>query len=65
MVPNQPLTFHGDGQSRTGDERWLARLPMTKSGVRAMDAVTAFLASDAGGRATFDTFVVSGGPKRG
>lgn len=80
MVPNQPLTFHGDGQPRTeddliayswdqflrtGDERWPARLPMTKSAVRAMDAVTAFLAGEEGGKATVDTFVVSGGSKRG
>ena len=80
MVPNQPLTFHGDGQPRTeddliayswdqflrtGDERWPARLPMTKSVVRAMDAVTAFLAGDDGGKVTVDTFVVSGGSKRG
>ena len=80
MVPNQPLIFHGDGKPRTeddliaytwdqflrtGDERWPARLPMTKSAVRAMDAVTAFLASDEGGRAKVDTFVVTGGSKRG
>ncbi len=80
MVPNQPLTFHGDGKGRTeddqiayawdkflrtGEERWLSRLPMTKAAVRAMDAVTAFLASEEGGRATVDKFVVAGGSKRG
>jgi PhoPQ-activated pathogenicity-related protein len=80
MVPNQPLTFHGDGKPRaeddliaytwdqflrTGDERWPARLPMTKSAVRAMDAITAFLASAAGGSAKVDTFVVAGASKRG
>ncbi len=80
MVPNQPLIFHGDGQPRkeddliayswdqflrTGDERWPARLPMTKTAVRSMDAVTAFLASPEGGRAQVDTFVVTGGSKRG
>lgn len=80
MVPNQSLVFHGDGVERkeddliaytwdqflrTGDERWPARLPMTKTAVRAMDAVTAFLASEAGGRATVDRFVVAGASKRG
>jgi PhoPQ-activated pathogenicity-related protein len=80
MVPNQPLTFGGDGQPRqeddliayswdqylrTGDDRWPARLPMTKAAVRALDAVTAFLASAEGGRANVDKFVVAGGSKRG
>jgi PhoPQ-activated pathogenicity-related protein len=80
MVPNQPLTFHGDGKPRTeddliaytwdqflrtGEARWLARLPMTKAAVRAMDATTAFLASPEGGAAKVDTFVVTGASKRG
>jgi PhoPQ-activated pathogenicity-related protein len=80
MVPNQPLVLGGDGQPRqeddliayswdkylrTGDDRWPARLPMTKAAVRAMDAVTEFLASADGGRATVDKFVVAGGSKRG
>jgi PhoPQ-activated pathogenicity-related protein len=80
MVPNQPLIFDGDGKERveddliaytwdkylkTGDERWPARLPMTKSAVRAMDAVTAFLATPEGGAAKVDKFVVAGGSKRG
>jgi len=50
---------------RTGDEKWPARLPMTKSAVRAMDAVTAFAASTEGGGARVGRFVVSGASKRG
>ena len=80
QVPNQPLHFadsrdHGRFEddliaySRvkyivTGDEEWLARLPMVKSGVRAMDAVQEFLRSAAGGGLEIDEFVVSGGSKR-
>lgn len=80
MIPNQPLTFADDGKARTedamiaytwdkylktGDDSWPARLPMTKAAVRAMDAVTDFLGSSAGGRTKIDGFVVSGGSKRG
>jgi len=79
-VPNQPLVFNNDGQPRseddliaytwdkflrTGDERWPARLPMTKAAVRAMDALTAFCATPAGGGVKVDRFVVAGGSKRG
>src|SRR6266566_2226196 len=77
-VPNQPLTFTGDNQERReealiaytwdkflrkGDEKWPARLPMTKAAVRAMDTITAFCASAAGGQATVDRFFVAGGSK--
>jgi PhoPQ-activated pathogenicity-related protein len=80
MVPNEPLTFVGEDKSRTedsfiaytwdkflrtGDEKWPARLPMTKSAVRAMDTVTAFCASEEGGSTRVDSFVVAGGSKRG
>lgn len=80
MVPNQFLVFNQDGKERkeddliaytwdkflrTGDERWPARLPMTKAVVRAMDTVTAFLASAEGGGAKVDSFVVAGASKRG
>jgi PhoPQ-activated pathogenicity-related protein len=80
MVPNQPLIFNGDGQQRneddliaycwikymdTGDATWLPRLPMVKSAVRAMDAVTELLASDQGGKIAIKKFVVAGGSKRG
>jgi PhoPQ-activated pathogenicity-related protein len=79
-VPNQPITFAGETQGRTedaliaytwdhylrtGDERWPARLPMTKSAVRAMDTVTDFCATEAGGGVKVDSFVVAGASKRG
>lgn len=80
MIPNQPLSFYGESRKRTedaiiaftwkkyletGDERWPHRLPMTKAAVRAMDAVTAFMAGEQGGKAKVDKFIVSGGSKRG
>jgi PhoPQ-activated pathogenicity-related protein len=81
LVPNQPLKFadsarHGRSEddlvaySRvkyiiTGDEEWLVRLPMVKSGVKAMDCLQEFSASEDGGRLKVDKFVVAGGSKRG
>jgi PhoPQ-activated pathogenicity-related protein len=59
------IAYTWDHFLRTGDDRWPARLPMTKSAVRAMDAVTAFSASAGGGRHRVDRFVVSGASKRG
>jgi len=59
------IAYTWDHFLRTGDERWPARLPMTKSAVRAMDAVTAFSASAAGGGHRVARFVVSGASKRG
>lgn len=81
MVPNQPLRFTDSPDKprveddiiaytrvkhfSTKDDTWLVRLAMVKSGVRAMDAVQAFLATDAGGRTKVERFVVSGASKRG
>ena len=80
MVPSQPLVFAGETRERvedaiiaytwakylhTGDEKWPLRLPMTKAAVRAMDAVTGFLASPAGGKLSVDKYVISGESKRG
>ncbi|HZR17541.1 MAG TPA: PhoPQ-activated pathogenicity-related family protein [Verrucomicrobiae bacterium] len=80
MVPNQPLVFAGETEGRvedaliaytwdkflrTGDEKWPARLPMTKAAVRAMDTVISFCASPEAGQTTIDGFVVAGGSKRG
>jgi PhoPQ-activated pathogenicity-related protein len=59
------IAYTWDKYLRTGDEKWPARLPMTKSAVRAMDAVTAFAASAAGGSTSVSRFVVSGASKRG
>ena len=80
MVPNQPLVLNNDGKPRseddllaygwvkfmeTGDPPWIPRLPMVKSAVRAMDTVTALLASEQGGKVDVKKFVVAGGSKRG
>ncbi len=80
MIPNQPLIFHDDGKNRTeddligytwdqfiktGDPTWPARNPMVKSVVRAMDTVTAYMASEQGGERKVDSFVVAGASKRG
>lgn len=80
QVPNQPLVFADDGRRRsedaiiahnwdkylrTGDPLWITRLPMTKSAVRAMDAIQAFCASEEGGKVKIDNFVVAGASKRG
>ncbi len=59
------IAYTWDKFLRTGDEKWPARLPMTKSAVRAMDAISAFAASPQGGGSTVERFVVSGGSKRG
>jgi PhoPQ-activated pathogenicity-related protein len=59
------IAYTWDKFLRTGDEKWPARLPMTKSAVRAMDAVTAFAASREGGEVKVTRFVVAGGSKRG
>ena len=80
MVPNQALRFVGDDEGRKEDsliaygwdkhlrggrDEWLARLPMTKSAVRAMDTVTDFMAKKPGGSVAVERFVVAGGSKRG
>jgi PhoPQ-activated pathogenicity-related protein len=59
------IAYTWDKFLRTGDEKWPARLPMTKSAVRAMDAVTAFMASPEGGASRVARYVVAGGSKRG
>ena len=59
------IAYTWDKYLRTGDEKWPARLPMTKSAVRAMDAVTAFAKTAEGGGHDVARFVVSGASKRG
>ncbi len=59
------IAYTWDKYLRTGDEKWPARLPMTKSAVRAMDALSAFVATEQGGAKPVRRFVVSGASKRG
>jgi len=80
QVPNEPLTFTGEGVPRredaliayawdrflrSGDATWLPRLPMTKSAVRAMDTVVDFCSRPEAGSLGIDGFVVAGASKRG
>lgn len=77
MVPNQPLTFNGDGKPRkeddligygwakfldTGDATWLPRLPMVKSVASAMDCLQEWSVQQ---DASIEKFVVAGASKRG
>jgi len=77
MAPNQPLSFFGESRQRVedsiiafgwdkylngGPDIWLARLPMTKSAVRAMDTITDVMKAEG---TEVNKFVVSGGSKRG
>ena len=77
-VPNQPLRFAGDSSTLgedaiiaynwersldTCDERWPARLPMTRAVVRAMDAVTGLLPQQDAG--LVDRFILVGASRRG
>lgn len=81
MVPNQPVYFTDspdqaryeddliaytrDKHFKTKDDEWLVRLAMVKSGVKAMDAMQEYLATEDGGEHDINRFVVSGASKRG
>ena len=79
MIPNEPLTFTNETRNRSedaiiayswdkylrgGDESWILQLPMTKSAVRAMDAVQEFCKTQKNVPAV-KRFVVTGASKRG
>jgi len=79
MVPNEPLTFSDETESRTedaiiaytwdkflngGDDTWVLQLPMVKSVVRAMDMVQEFT-SGLDNPLAINQFVLSGASKRG
>ena len=77
-VPNQSLSFSGEGtfkeddliahtwkkflKDTTQNRHWLLRLPMVKSAVRTMDMVQEFMKKK---NTEVSGFVVSGGSKRG
>ena len=79
MGPNQPLTFKGEKEPRwedaiiaytwdkylkTGEERWPARMAMTKSAVAAMDAIQSLMEQQDISE-TVSKFVIAGASKRG
>lgn len=79
MVPNEPLTFSDETESRSedeiiaytwdkylhnGDETWILQLPMVKSAVRGMDMVQSYL-NDLDDPIEINEFVLSGASKRG
>ena len=79
MVPNEPLLFAGETETRTedaiiaysldkylttSDPTWPVLLPMVKSAVRAMDTIQAFVPTVAPS-VSIEKFVVTGGSKRG
>lgn len=80
QVPNQKLIFNEDTIERRedrllahawtqfnahNDPQWIPLLPMVKSVVRAMDAITEITASDEIESPPIKEFVVTGGSKRG
>jgi PhoPQ-activated pathogenicity-related protein len=62
-VEDQIISYTMDEYLQTGDPTWLLLLPMTKSAVRAMDAVQEFAKQE--WKSDLTDFVVSGGSKRG
>jgi len=81
QIPNEPIIFNNDGVRRSEDKMiaytwshffnytdqpdWLARLPMTKAAVRAMDTIQDFVAKKYPSLPAIDGFVVAGASKRG
>ena len=80
QVPNEPLEFRQDGKKRkeddllayagdqflkTGDTRWIARLPMVKSVVKAMHTVQELAEEKFPETEPISNFIVVGASKRG
>ena len=80
QVPNQKLIFNGDSIERRedrllahawtqfnhhNDPQWIPLLPMVKSVVRALDAISEVTASEEVDSPEISRFVVTGGSKRG
>lgn len=80
QVPNQKLIFNNDAIERRedrllahawtqfnahNDPEWIPLLPMVKSVVRAMDAISEVTAHEDVNSPTISKFVVTGGSKRG
>jgi PhoPQ-activated pathogenicity-related protein len=65
MVEDEFIAYTWDKFLHTGNEMWPARLPMTKSAVSAMNAISAFIKTNTEGKMKVETFMVAGGSKRG
>ncbi len=65
MFEDEFIAYTWDKFLKTQADIWPARLPMTKASVRAMDTISALMASDQGGNYKVEKFFVSGGSKRG
>lgn len=63
MVEDQIISYTFDEFYKTGDEEWPLLLPMTKSAVKAMDAIEQFSSKELGIKIT--GFIVMGASKRG
>jgi PhoPQ-activated pathogenicity-related protein len=64
-VEDDLLAYAANKFVETGDTEWIARLPMVKSVVKAMDATQELMKEQTNGASSIDKFIVAGASKRG